>query len=159
MPAWRVYALALLLAFATASLGGAVTDLGEWYRSLDQPDWKPADRWFGPVWTTIFLLIAVSGAMAWRGADSASERRQVLFVYALNGLLNVTWSFLFFFLHRPDWAVLEVGVLWLSIVAMQWVAWRASRLAAVLLAPYLLWVSFAAVLNFAVVQRNAPFGG
>jgi tryptophan-rich sensory protein len=78
-------------------------------------------------------------------------------LFAVNAALNVLWSVLFFRLQRPDWALVEVGFLWLSIVAMMWALQRDSRLAAALLLPYLLWVSFASVLNYAIVVRNAPF--
>ena len=154
---WRVYVVAFIAAFATAALGGAVTDLGDWYRNLDQPPWKPPDLAFGPAWTTIFTLIALAGARAWTQASSSRLRRQILIAFGANAILNVTWSFLFFFRQRPDWALIEVGFLWLSIVLMLIVAGKASRLAGALLVPYLAWVSFAAVLNYAVVARNGPF--
>ncbi|MEL7536730.1 MAG: TspO/MBR family protein [Pseudomonadota bacterium] len=154
---WLVYVIALVLAFGTASLGGAVTDLGDWYQNLEQPPWKPPDFAFGPVWTTIFALLAVAGALAWQRATTARQRRRIALAFAANGLLNVGWSFLFFYVKRPDWSVLEVGFLWLSIVIMIIVSRASSRLAGWLLVPYLVWVSFAAVLNYAVVERNAPF--
>ena len=78
-------------------------------------------------------------------------------LFALNGFLNVTWSALFFRLKRPDWALAEVGLLWLSIVVLIVVIARHSKNASVLLAPYLAWVTFAAVLNLAIVQLNGPF--
>ncbi|MEM8983302.1 MAG: TspO/MBR family protein [Pseudomonadota bacterium] len=154
---WVVYLLAIVIAFATASVGGSLTDLGDWYQNLTQPDWKPADRWFGPVWTTIFTLIAVAGATAWLAAPSTAGRWRVVAVFAANLLLNVGWSALFFWIKRPDWSLLEVGFLWLSIVVMIAVCWPRSRLASVLLTPYLAWVTFAAVLNYNVVALNGPF--
>ncbi len=154
---WQVFALALLAAFATASIGGSVTDLGDWYQNLVQPDWKPTDKAFGPVWTTIFTLIGVSAALAWRGAANTNERVKIVASYVANGALNVGWSFAFFKLHRPDWSLIEIVPLWLSIVVMMLVAWRSSKLAALLLVPYLAWVSFAGVLNKAVVDLNGPF--
>ena len=156
-PRWRVFAVALVLAFATAGTGGALTDLGAWYQALEQPPWKPTDAAFGPVWTTIFTLLAVAGALAWLGARDTAERRRVALVFAANGVLNVLWSGLFFFAKRPDYSLLEVGFLWLSIVIMIIVARKTSRLAGWLLVPYLVWVSFAAVLNYAVVDLNGPF--
>ena len=84
-------------------------------------------------------------------------REWVIALFALNGFLNVTWSALFFRLKRPDWALAEVGVLWLSIVLLIVVLARYSKPAGVLLAPYLAWVAFAAMLNLAIVQLNGPF--
>ncbi|MEM1263862.1 MAG: TspO/MBR family protein [Pseudomonadota bacterium] len=156
-PPWVVYAAAVVIAFATAGIGGSLTELGDWYQALRQPDWKPADRWFGPVWTTIFALIAVAGARAWLTAPSAAARWRVTLVFATNLTLNVGWSALFFFIKRPDWSLLEVGFLWLSIVVMIAVCWPLSRLSSVLLTPYLAWVTFASVLNYSVVALNGPF--
>jgi tryptophan-rich sensory protein len=79
-------------------------------------------------------------------------------LFTLNGALNVLWSLLFFRMRRPDWALIEVGALWLSIVALLVYCGRLQRRAIALLLPYLLWVSFAALLNASVVELNAPFG-
>ena len=86
------------LAFATASIGGSLTVLGDWYYGLNQPSWKPPDWLFGPAWTTLFGLMAWSGVLAWRAsAELAIETRQRLLVlWALNAVLNVGWSLLFF---------------------------------------------------------------
>ena len=87
----------------------------------------------------------------------ARSRRRIIGLFALNGFLNILWSDLFFRLHRPDWALAEVGFLWLSILLLIVTVAPASRKAAWLLAPYLAWVAFAAVLNAAVVRLNYPF--
>lgn len=146
-------------ALLVATLGGLSTDIGPWYQGLKQPPWKPADMWFGPVWTTIFALTAIAGYLAWTRAATPGARDSVLAAAFFNAAFNVGWSLLFFRLRRPDWALYEVAALWLSIVVMMLVFGRHSRLAAVLLVPYLAWVSFAAVLNSAVVRLNGPFGG
>jgi translocator protein len=140
-------------AAAVAALGMAVTDLGPWYAALRQPAWKPPDLWFGPAWTLIYTLAAVAAAKAWLAADRPQQRRLIA-AFALNGTLNVLWSWLFFRARRPDWALAEVVLLWLSIVLLIVVAGRSSSAAAWLLLPYLVWVSFAAALNFAVVRLN-----
>jgi translocator protein len=143
-------------AIAVAGLGGAVTELGPWYRDLKQPAWKPSDLWFGPAWTLIFTLTAVALGRAWREAAPA-DRRAIAAVAVINGVLNVTWSWLFFKAKRPDWALAEVALLWLSIVVMMLICRRHDAAAVLLLLPYLLWVAFAAALNAAVVQLNGPF--
>lgn len=152
------YACAALAAMAVAGLGALSTDLGPWYASLRQPPWKPADMWFGPAWTLIFALTALAGVQAWLHSRDAAERQTVLAVFALNGFLNLMWSLLFFRLRRPDWALLEVGLLWLSIVLLIVVVARRAGAAAWLLAPYLAWVSFAAALNLAVARLNGYLG-
>jgi translocator protein len=144
-------------ALIVAGLGGAVTDIGPWYRALEQPPWKPPDLWFGPAWTLIFTLTAVALARAWKAAPAGRERHTITAAAALNGVLNIAWSALFFSMRRPDWALIEVVPLWLSIVGLIVVCRRHDRWAPAWLLPYLLWVAFAAALNAAVVQRNAPF--
>jgi translocator protein len=140
-----------------AALGAAMTDLSPWYYSLVQPSWAPPDWLFGPAWTLIFGLTAYAAYLYWVGDTDNVRRRRGLMLFALNGMLNVLWSFLFFKMKRPDWALLEIPLLWISILAlMVWVA-PASRLASGLLVPYLAWVAFAGYLNRAVVQLNAPF--
>jgi benzodiazapine receptor len=159
-PRARVAAVALCAAawaLGLALLGRWATDIGPWYAALEQPDWKPADRWFGVVWTTIYVLAAVAATKAYLALDSRRERTRLMVAIGLNGGLNVLWSWLFFQARRPDWALAEVVVLWLSIVLLLVLFARASPAAAWLLLPYLLWVSFAAVLNLAVVRLNAPF--
>lgn len=150
--------IATAMAVCVAALGATVTDLGPWYQALAKPDWNPPDVLFPIGWTLIYALITVAGITAWRAAPTSAAAEWVLGLFALNGFLNISWSLIFFRLQRPDWAFAEVIVLWLSILAMILFCGRFSKSAAWLLAPYLAWVSFAAALNWAVVQLNAPFG-
>jgi translocator protein len=144
-------------AVLVALMGGLATQIGPWYLALRQPPWKPDDLWFGPAWTLIYTLTAASAVRAWMAAPSRPRQFQLLIAYALNGLLNVAWSVLFFSLRRPDWALVQVGGLWASIVVLIWMAGRLDLWAGLLLLPYLGWVGFAAALNAAVVQLNGPF--
>lgn len=154
---WQVVLVAALAALAVSVLGTAATDLGPWYQSLVKPAWQPPDLLFGPAWTLIYALWALSAATAWSAASSRAVRTRVVALFGTNALLNVLWSELFFGWQRPDWALAEVVVLWLSIVLLIVVLAPISRRASWLLVPYLAWVSFAGVLNLAVVQLNAPF--
>jgi len=151
-------AIAALAALGVAALGALATDLGPWYAGLKQPPWKPPDAWFGPAWTAIYAFTAAAVVQAWTHATTRSTRDTVLVTVSLNAVLNLCWSLLFFRLRRPDWALIEVVPLWLSIVLMVFVFGRESRLAALLLVPYLVWVAFAAALNASVVRLNGPFG-
>lgn len=140
-------------------IGALVTDIGPWYRGLVKPAWQPPDWLFGPVWTTIFICAAVAFYLAWQHPEATTRTRTLLVtVWLANAVLNVVWSFLFFRLRRPDWALLEIAPLWLSIVTMLWLASTAGR-AGWLMVPYLAWVSFAAVLNATIVRLNGPFRG
>jgi tryptophan-rich sensory protein len=142
---------------AVAGLGALTTDLGPWYYRLHKPAWQPPDWLFGPAWTLIFALAALAGVLYWQHSGNRSERLQIIAAFSLNAFLNTLWSLLFFRLKRPDWALYEVGFLWLSIMLLIVLLARGSRTASWLLAPYLAWVSFAAVLNWTIVQLNAPF--
>ena len=144
------------LAFATASIGGSLTVLDDWYYGLIQPSWKPPDWLFGPAWTTLFGLMAWSGVIAWRASAALAleTRQRLLALWAINAVLNVAWSLLFFKLQRPDLAVIEVCLLWASIALLIRHLRPYAPKAGWLLWPYLAWVSFAAALNAAVVYLN-----
>jgi benzodiazapine receptor len=155
---WQPVAAAALSALVVAGLGGLNTVLGPWYYALRKPSWQPPDWLFGPAWTLIFALAALAGVTYWRREPDGARRRQVVAAFAANGFLNMLWSLLFFRLQRPDWGLYEVGGLWLSIVCLIVLTGRTSREASWLLLPYLLWVSFASVLNWRIVTLNGPFG-
>jgi tryptophan-rich sensory protein len=156
---WNPIIIAALAATGVAILGALMTDLGPWYINLHKPSWQPPDWLFGPAWTLIFGLCAMSGYLAWRNAPNRGGRDGVIALFALNSFLNVLWSALFFRLRRPDWALPEAGLLWLSILLMIVALSRYSKAASALLVPYLAWVFFAAILNWSVVRLNAPFIG
>jgi len=153
----RPVAAAALAAAGVATLGALTTDIGPWYFSLHKPAWQPPDWLFGPAWTLIFALAALAAVFYWRATQVRIERWQMLAAFACNAFLNTFWSLLFFRLRRPDWALYEVGFLWLSIVVLMVLLSRRSRASGWLLAPYLAWVSFASILNLTIVRLNAPF--
>ena len=153
----RTLGVAAACALAIAMAGGLATEIGPWYASLRRPPWQPPDYLFGPVWTLIYALCAWSAASAWHAMQEGRHRRGLLWAWAANALCNVAWSVLFFRLRRPDWALWEVGLLWLSVAWLIVLSWRVHRRAGQLLLPYLMWVSFAATLNLTVVRLNAPF--
>jgi len=145
--------LATAAALVIALMGMLATDLSGWYQALDKPAWQPPNWLFGPVWTFIYALAALAGVSAWRGA-AGGGRNRILMLFALNAFLNVLWSLLFFRMHRPDWALVEVAFLWLSVVALMIGLRPFSNRALWLLLPYLAWVSFAAALNASIVRLN-----
>lgn len=153
---WSPTVVATLVAVVVAVVGARATELGPWYRELRKPTWQPPDWAFGPAWTTIYAFCVWSAVTYWPTAN-ASQRSTYLAAWGVNIAANVWWSLLFFRQRRPDWALREVVLLWLSIVGVIAASWTASPRAALLLVPYLLWVSFASVLNSAIVRLNAPF--
>jgi benzodiazapine receptor len=156
---WLPVLAAAAAAIVVASLGATMTDLGPWYQSLTKPSWQPPDWAFGPAWTVIFALAAISGVIAWRFAETDAQREWIIGLFAINGVLNILWSALFFRFHRPDWALYEVVPLWLSILVPIIAFSRYAKTASLLLVPYLAWVSFAALLNYEIVRLNGPLGG
>jgi tryptophan-rich sensory protein len=154
---WTQVLTAGAAAIVVAVLGGSMTDLGPWYQGLAKPWFQPPDWLFGPAWTLIFALAALAGVTAWRSTSDGATREWIIGLFALNGILNIAWTTLFFRFQRPDWALIEVAILWLSVLALVIYLGRVSRLAGALLLPYLIWVAFAGVLNYQIVQLNGPF--
>lgn len=155
---WAPIGVAASVAVFCALAGGLLTTIGPWYHALRRPSWKPPDWAFGPVWTTIFTLAAISGAMAWSADTRPEPRRALLIAYGVNVVFNIAWSAIFFRMRRPDWAFVEVIFLWSSVLALVIVTAPISTTAALLLLPYLIWVSVASYLNLTIVRLNGPFG-
>jgi benzodiazapine receptor len=146
--------VAALTTLLVLGVGGWMTTVGPWYENLRKPSWNPPNWAFGPAWTIILGLAAWSGVLAWTNAPERSDQIVILVLFGINIVLHMLWSPLFFNLRRPDWALIEVPFLWLSIAALMLAVARFSALASWLLLPYLLWVSFAAYLNFSVWLMN-----
>ncbi len=152
MRRWLALACWLLLCFAAASLG-AVFMPGEWYAALRKPSWNPPAWIFGPVWTALYTMMAVAAWLVWR-QGGWSKQRNPLLTFLAQLALNAAWTPLFFGLHAPGLAFVEIILLWLAIVATI-VAFRpVSRAGTLLLVPYLVWVSFAAALDFTLWRLN-----
>jgi translocator protein len=149
---WLGLAGFLVLCFGAAAIGSQFMP-GEWYAQLRKPDWNPPNSVFGPVWTILYAMMAVAGWLVWkeRGFDGA---RAALMLFVGQLALNTAWSWLFFGLERADLAFADIVVLWLAILATIVAFWRINRVAGALLIPYLLWVSFAAALNFTIWRMN-----
>ncbi len=145
----------LAVCFAAAALGGlAGAGPGEWYAGLRKPAWNPPAWIFGPVWSVLYSLMACAAWLVWkRGGWGLRRGPLVLFLVQL--ALNAAWSPLFFGLHAPGWAAVDIVLLWVALIATVTAFRPVSRIAAVLLLPYAAWVSFAAVLNFTLWRLNA----
>jgi tryptophan-rich sensory protein len=145
----------LLLVFAAAALGGlASSNAPEFYGQLTQPNWAPPAWLFGPVWSALYGLMAISAFLVWRKHGWASARPALIF-FIIQLALNALWTPLFFLWQQGALAFIEIIVLWMWIVATIVAFWRLNaRLAAVLLLPYLAWVSFATCLTWAMWQLN-----
>ncbi|HEY6644243.1 TspO/MBR family protein [Povalibacter sp.] len=141
-----------ILVVAAIAFFGAQFQPGFWFEQLAKPSWNPPGALFGPVWTVLYIAIAVAGWLVWRSAGRIVLSLQIWFAQlVLNGL----WSFLFFGLHRPDLALVDILLLLALIVAFIVTARHRSPMASWLFVPYAAWVSFATALNFAIWRLNS----
>lgn len=140
----------------TAYFGSLLTRpaIPGWYAALNKPPWNPPDWVFAPVWTTLYLMMAVAAWLVWREHGFQGATR-ALALFGIQLLLNIAWSALFFRWRMPGVAFAEILVLWILILATLLAFWRLNTTAGWLLTPYLAWVSFAAALNFAIWRLNA----
>ena len=173
----------LIIAIAIAELAGIIGSfftvgaIDTWYAGIVKPAWNPPSWVFGPVWVVLYAMMGVAVWLMWRemdslGSDNAgqiprqarndraghgAERRTIkgaLAIFGVQLVLNALWSTIFFGLHSPMWAFVEIVLLWVAIVGTIGVFWRISKPAALLLVPYVLWVSFAGYLNYTIWNLN-----
>jgi benzodiazapine receptor len=143
----------LLIVAAVALLGASVTQtgVGSWYDELVKPPWQPPSWVFGPVWTALYIAIALAGWLWWREGETATT---VIWWWSTQLALNLAWSAAFFGLHRPLWALVTIVGLDVAILACVLVGWEVRRAASVLMLPYLGWTAFATVLKVGIVSSN-----
>lgn len=152
---WFALPVFIAVSLVVAGVGAAMTlpALDGWYNTLRKPDWMPPNWLFSWVWTVLYVLMAFAAWLVWR------ERRWggvslPLTLFTVQLVLNVVWSDFFFVKHVPGIAFVEILFLWAAILATLLAFWQVRAVAGVLLVPYLLWVTFAAVLNYTVWQMN-----
>jgi benzodiazapine receptor len=142
----------LVLSFSAAAIGGFFTP-GAWHATLKKPSWNPPKWIFGPVWTALYTTMAIAAWLVWKRGGFAGQRvARSLFVAQL--LFNALWSPLFFGLRHPALAFADIVLLWLALLGTVAAFWSARSIAGALLLPYLAWVTFASVLNFAIWRLN-----
>ncbi len=145
----------LVLCLIAGWLGSIATtpEIGGWCKSLNKPTWNPPAYVFGPVWTTLYILMALAAWLVWKKKGFGGAKLE-LGLFGIQLLLNVAWSWIFFHFHQPGWAFVELVVLWVTIVTTTLMFFRVSKVAGGLMLPYLGWVTFASVLNFTIWQLN-----
>jgi tryptophan-rich sensory protein len=153
LPPWAMLVLFLLATFAVSGIGGLFTapSIGTWYATIRKPTWTPPGWLFGPVWTLLYAMMAVSAWIVWRKVGFGTA----LVVFAIQLALNGIWSPVFFGAHAIGGGLVVIVALWCAIAATILVFWPVSVLAAMLLLPYIAWVSFATALNAAIWRLNA----
>jgi len=150
---WLVLAGFILVCLVTGGLGGWVTaqSVTDWYPTLVKPSWNPPNWIFGPVWTALYLMMAVAAWLVWR-SDGNIRGAMILFFSQL--ALNFAWSFLFFGARSPWLGLMDIAMLWLALIITVIAFFQKSAAAGLLMLPYLAWVSFAAILNLAIWRLN-----
>ena len=140
----------VVLCLATGFIGSLATtpNIEGWYDLIEKPDWTPPSSVFGPVWTALYLMMALAAWFVWRKPDAKRTIPLILFFFQL--FLNALWSWIFFGAHNPGAAVVEIFLLWVVILLTIIAFWKMTPVAGILMVPYILWVSYASALNFAI---------
>jgi len=148
--------LSIVICQGAGFLGSLATtpSIATWYKSLAKPSFSPPNAVFGPVWITLYLMMAVALFLVWKRGAATAGVKSALVLFFVQLALNTLWSVLFFGLHQPGWAFIEIVGLWVFILLTLLAFWRISLPAGLLLVPYLLWVSFASALNFTIWRLN-----
>ena len=142
----------LVLSFTAAAMGGFFLP-GEWYARLQKPAWNPPNWIFGPVWTALYTTMAIAAWLVWKRGGFAGQR-VALSLFLVQLFFNTLWSPLFFGLHHPALAFVDIALLWLALLGTVAAFWKVRPLAGALLVPYLAWVTFASALNFILWRLN-----
>ena len=148
--------IAVAIPVAVGAVSGFFTFSGvqSWYQTLNKPSWNPPDRIFGPVWTTLYVMMGIGLYQVWRSDSSGVLKKKAIALFAAQLILNFFWSFIFFNQHQIGWAFIEIMVMWIFILLTIFAFAQVSKTAAWLLVPYISWVSFAAILNYTIWQLN-----
>jgi len=148
--------VAVLLPVLVGAVSGLFTasSVKTWFVTLNKPSFNPPSYVFAPVWTTLYIMMGVAFYLVWVSVTDKAQQHKAMTVYFIQLFLNFCWSFIFFYKQRPDLALIDIVFLWISIVATLVLFYRISKPAGWLLVPYLLWVSFASALNYAIWQLN-----
>lgn len=149
MKAWIVLAVWVLISLSAGFIGSRFPP-GEWYDSLAKPSFNPPGWVFGPVWTLLYILMGIAVWLVWKEQGFSTA----VYLFMAHLALNALWSYLFFGANKPGLAFLEIILLWVLILLTMILFWRARTAAGVLFIPYLLWVSFASVLNYSLWRMN-----
>ena len=153
---WKQLTVAIIGSELAGIVGSVFTapSITTWYTTLTKPSFNPPSWVFGPVWTTLFALMGIAAFLVWKKGFEHKNVRIALWVFISQLILNTLWSIIFFGLHSPGAAFIEIIFLWLSIVTMIALFYKISKAAAYLIIPYILWVSFAAFLNYSIWILN-----
>jgi benzodiazapine receptor len=148
--------VSILVCQVAGGIGALFTtsSIPTWYATLNKPSFTPPSWIFGPVWTVLYLMMGIAAFLVWRKGLNDPQVKTALIIFVVQLALNALWSFLFFGLRSPLAGLVDIVLLWVFIMLTIVLFIRISTIAGLLLIPYLLWVSFATVLNFAIWRLN-----
>lgn len=152
---WKLI-ISVLVCLSVGFIGSIFTtpSIPTWYATLNKPSFNPPNWLFAPVWTTLFILMGIAAFLIWRKGLKKKAVKNALIIFLLQLVFNTLWSFLFFKFHSPFWALVDIAVLWVLILLTLIKFWKISKAAGILLIPYLLWISFASILNYFIYRLN-----
>lgn len=155
MSDWIALVVSFAVCMGAAFVGGLFTTraIEEWYRGLRKPSWNPPEWAFGPIWIVLYILMAVSAWLVWEQGGFQAQAMPLV-IFAVQLVLNVAWSGIFFYKRMIFAGLIEVLAFWAAILATIIAFWFASPLAAVILLPYIVWVSIASYLNYTILKLN-----
>uniref|UniRef100_B0T379 TspO and MBR like protein n=1 Tax=Caulobacter sp. (strain K31) TaxID=366602 RepID=B0T379_CAUSK len=148
--------VSIAIALAVGAIGGLVTasSVDTWYAGLNKPAFNPPNAVFAPVWTTLYVVMALAAWRVWRAEPAGARRRSAMILYAVQLTLNLAWSLIFFGLRQPAVALAEVVVLLIAILATTAAFWRIDRTASLMMLPYAAWTVFASALTLEIWRLN-----
>ena len=149
-----IIAIAIPLLVGGASGFFTVTGIESWYQTIQKPSWNPPNWVFGPVWTTLYIMMGIALFLVWKEDTSEELKKIAIALFAVQLILNFFWSFIFFNLQQPGWALVEIIAMWFFILLTIFACAQVNKTAAWLLVPYISWVSFATILNYSIWQLN-----
>lgn len=157
MKNWIKLVISLALPQVAGLTGALFTQTGEgsWYRAIEKPEWNPPGWIFGPVWTTLYILMGIAFYLIWKSNAPLHRKRPAMILWLTQLVFNFFWTIIFFNLHQIGWAFAEIIVLWLLILATIFAFARINKVAAWLLVPYISWVSFATLLTGTIWMLNS----
>ncbi len=149
-----IIAIAIPLMVGATSGFFTISGVESWYQTIQKPSWNPPNWIFGPVWTTLYVMMGIALFLVWKEDTSEELKKIAIALFAVQLTLNFFWSFIFFNQQQPGWALVEIIAMWFFILLTIFAFAQVNKTAAWLLVPYISWVSFATILNYTIWQLN-----
>lgn len=148
--------VAVLIPLIVGATSGffTVTGVGSWYQTINKPSWNPPGWIFGPVWTSLYIMMGIALFLVWRAEVNPGVKKKAIVLFSIQLLLNFSWSFIFFNQQQIGWALVEIIILWVFILLTIFAFGKINPAAAWLLVPYISWVSFATILTYTIWKLN-----